>query len=367
MSLLLNFTVVEGKDMPAMDLGGKSDLYVVSKLGPNNHKTKVIKKSLQPIWNEKFQLTFNNMNDDVIFEVYDWDLIGKHDSVGKTSIPVSKLQNGKNDLWLTLPPIKNTNPQLHVILELEPSIRLKVCEGKDLPAMDIGGTSDPFVEISFGKEQKKTKTIKKTLNPQWNETFDFHVKDMSAPIFLSVYDWDLLSSKDKMGQVVVTLTSLKAGLNKDLWLPLEKRGALRVEIEAIGFGSTQQNQQQQGSFGQQQQMFGNQNSFGVQQGSFGMQQQQQQQQKPIVLPTIINAVYGVEGLTVDVTTQFMTLYVKLQQNGKLIGFSPSWLCQELGYDPAQGQLKTLTLDFCPPGTLQETRAYFVDNQVYNLF
>ena len=70
MSYTLNFTVVEGKNMPAMDFGGKSDLYVISKLGSNKHKTKVMKKTLQPIWNEKFQLKFNNLNDDVIFEVY---------------------------------------------------------------------------------------------------------------------------------------------------------------------------------------------------------------------------------------------------------------------------------------------------------
>ena len=58
--------------------------------------------------------------------------------VGKTSIPVSKLKNGQNDLWLQLPSIKNLIPEIHVILQLEPHLRVKVCEGKDLPSMDIG-------------------------------------------------------------------------------------------------------------------------------------------------------------------------------------------------------------------------------------
>ena len=159
-----------------------------------------------------------------------------------------------------------------------------------------------------------------------------------------------------MGKIVVTLTSLRSGLNKDLWFPLEKKGAIRLEIEANGFGSTEpiikKQQQTQQQIGQQ---FGMQPTFGI------------QQPKAIVLPTIIKADYGIQGAVVDATLQFMTLYVKLQQDGKLIGFSPSWLIQELGYDPAPQMTKTLTLHFCPPGTLQETTAYFVDNQLYNLF
>jgi hypothetical protein len=201
----------------------------------------------------------------------------------------------------------------------------------------------------------KTKTIKKNLNPQWNETFDFDVVDMSAPVFFHVFDWDLLTSKDPIGKAIVTLTSLHVGLNKDIWLPLEKKGAIKVEIEAIGFGSDKKQQQQ---------------NQPIQQQNFGMQPQfipQQQIQKQIILPTIIKADYGVQGMTVDATLAFMTVYVKLQQQGKLIGFNSLYLCQELGYDPVQGQVKTLTLHFCPPGTLQPTTVYIVDNQLQNLF
>jgi hypothetical protein len=220
-----------------------------------------------------------------------------------------------------------------------------------------GGSSDPFVEISYGKSKCKTKTIKKNLNPQWNETFDFDVLDVSAPLFFHVFDWDMLTSKDPMGKAIITLTSLHVGLNKDIWLPLEKKGAIRVEIEAIGFGSEKKQQVQQ----QVQQQI---------QPNFGMQQQfipQQQMQTQIVLPTIIKADYGVQGKTVDATLAFMTVFVKLQQQGKLIGFNSLFLCQELGYDPVPGQLKTLTLHFCPPGTLQPTTAYIVDYQLQNLF
>lgn len=42
-----------------------------------------------------------------------------------------------------------------------------VVEGRDLVAMDSDGTSDPFVVCVVGNKQKKTKTIKNTLNPKW--------------------------------------------------------------------------------------------------------------------------------------------------------------------------------------------------------
>jgi hypothetical protein len=68
----------------------------------------------------------------------DYDALSKDDPVGKTSFPISKLSNGKNDLWLQLPQIKNLVPEIHVVMELQPHIRVKVCEGKDLPSMDLG-------------------------------------------------------------------------------------------------------------------------------------------------------------------------------------------------------------------------------------
>jgi synaptotagmin-1 len=45
--------------------------------------------------------------------------------------------------------------------------------------MDIGGTSDPYVKIYLLPEKKRkveTKVHRKTLNPTFNETFKFEVK-----------------------------------------------------------------------------------------------------------------------------------------------------------------------------------------------
>jgi Ca2+-dependent lipid-binding protein len=53
------------------------------------------------------------------------------------------------------------------------SLGVVVAEAKGLPAMDLGGTSDPFVEILVDNEKKaRTRTIRKTLEPCWLEEFD---------------------------------------------------------------------------------------------------------------------------------------------------------------------------------------------------
>lgn len=58
-------------------------------------------------------------------------------------------------------------------------IQVGVIQATELPALDIGGTSDPYVKIFFLPDKKKkyeTKVHRKTLNPIFNETFTFKVK-----------------------------------------------------------------------------------------------------------------------------------------------------------------------------------------------
>jgi synaptotagmin-1 len=54
-----------------------------------------------------------------------------------------------------------------------------VLQANDLPAMDMGGTSDPYVKCYIMPDKKKkfeTKVHRKALNPVFNETFIFKVR-----------------------------------------------------------------------------------------------------------------------------------------------------------------------------------------------
>lgn len=65
-----------------------------------------------------------------------------------------------------------------------------ILQAAELPALDMGGTSDPYVKVFLLPDKKKkyeTKVQKKTLNPAFNETFTFKV----SPFLPTT--WDLVS------------------------------------------------------------------------------------------------------------------------------------------------------------------------------
>ncbi|KAJ8286637.1 hypothetical protein GJAV_G00041420 [Gymnothorax javanicus] len=74
-------------------------------------------------------------------------------------------------------------------------LRVKVIAGIDLAKKDIIGASDPYVKLSlYAVEENRelalaqTKTIKKTLNPKWNEEFYFRVYPQSHRLLFEVFD-----------------------------------------------------------------------------------------------------------------------------------------------------------------------------------
>lgn len=61
------------------------------------------------------------------------------------------------------------------------SLSVTVLQAEDLPALDMGGTSDPYVKVYLLPDKKKkfeTKVHRKTLNPVFNETFVFKVSNL---------------------------------------------------------------------------------------------------------------------------------------------------------------------------------------------
>ncbi|MCI4387006.1 hypothetical protein PGIGA_G00069260 [Pangasianodon gigas] len=74
-------------------------------------------------------------------------------------------------------------------------LRVKVIAGIDLAKKDIIGASDPYVKLSLyvADENRElalvqTKTIKKTLNPKWNEEFYFRVCPQNHRLLFEVFD-----------------------------------------------------------------------------------------------------------------------------------------------------------------------------------
>ena len=75
------------------------------------------------------------------------------------------------------------------ILSKSPYFRVEVsilC-GRELIAMDRGGTSDPYVRIMQGEEQlHKSPEKKKTVNPVWNDQANVYIENAFEPLTFQV-------------------------------------------------------------------------------------------------------------------------------------------------------------------------------------
>ncbi|KAI4298841.1 hypothetical protein L6164_032357 [Bauhinia variegata] len=83
-----------------------------------------------------------------------------------------------------------------------------VIEAKNLPPMDSNGLSDLYVRLQLGKQRFKTKVIKNSSNPQWDEEFSFGVDDLNEELVVSVMDEDKYFNDDFVGQVKVPISTV---------------------------------------------------------------------------------------------------------------------------------------------------------------
>eukprot|EP00408_Alexandrium_pacificum_P013729 CAMPEP_0171236122 /NCGR_PEP_ID=MMETSP0790-20130122/42291_1 /TAXON_ID=2925 /ORGANISM="Alexandrium catenella, Strain OF101" /LENGTH=124 /DNA_ID=CAMNT_0011702439 /DNA_START=90 /DNA_END=461 /DNA_ORIENTATION=+ len=89
--------------------------------------------------------------------------------------------------------------------------QVHVVNGMDLPNMDFLDKTDAYVKVSMGgTEVLKTKVIDNNLNPVWNERASFKWDGINDLIF-TVWDSDLLTADDWVGQYVLHKGYIKAG------------------------------------------------------------------------------------------------------------------------------------------------------------
>ncbi|CAB58375.1 tricalbin, C2 domain protein (phospholipid binding) ER-plasma membrane tethering protein Tcb1 [Schizosaccharomyces pombe] len=89
----LHFMLQDGQNLPIGDIRS-SDPFVVLKLnGESAFKSKVIKKNLNPVWNEEADIVVQNRVLDVLELVcYDWDMGEKPDVLGTSNIDLLSLE-----------------------------------------------------------------------------------------------------------------------------------------------------------------------------------------------------------------------------------------------------------------------------------
>ncbi|RCH96904.1 hypothetical protein CU097_001281 [Rhizopus azygosporus] len=112
------------------------------------------------------------------------------------------------------------------------TVQVQLIEARDLKAMDRGGTSDPYCRVRVGnKVVYKTRHIKKTLTPEWNETFTTKISPQKETLDFKVKDHNTLTDVD-IGDHQFKLPD---DLPFDGWLPLtpEGTGMIHVKVSVI--------------------------------------------------------------------------------------------------------------------------------------
>ena len=98
--------------------------------------------------------------------------------------------------------------------DIQGIIMVEVANAADLPKLKnmtrTGWDMDPFVVVAFSKKVFRTRVIRHSRTPTWDEKLLIHVRrhETNFKIKFSVLDWDKLSGNDHIGDVSLDLPEL---------------------------------------------------------------------------------------------------------------------------------------------------------------
>ncbi|KAM6149123.1 multiple C2 and transmembrane domain-containing protein 1 isoform 2-T2 [Erethizon dorsatum] len=274
---IVSITLIEGRDLKAMDSNGLSDPYVKFRLGHQKYKSKIMPKTLNPQWREQFDFHLYEERGGII-DITAWDKdAGKRDDfIGRCQVDLSalsreqthkmelQLEEGEGHLVLLVTltasatvsisdlsanSLEDQKEREEILKRYSPLrifhnlkdvgfLQVKVIRAEGLMAADVTGKSDPFCVVELNNDRLLTHTVYKNLNPEWNKVFTFNIKDIHSVLEVTVYDEDRDRSADFLGKVAIPLLSIQNGeqkayvlKNKQLTGPT--KGVIYLEIDVI--------------------------------------------------------------------------------------------------------------------------------------
>eukprot|EP00742_Colponemidia_sp_Colp-10_P008469 GILJ01009176.1.p1 GENE.GILJ01009176.1~~GILJ01009176.1.p1 ORF type:complete len:1090 (-),score=186.68 GILJ01009176.1:145-3414(-) len=115
------------------------------------------------------------------------------------------------------------------------TVQVRVVGASGLRKADLF-SSDPYCLVKLGRQQHKTKVVRKSLNPTWDEEFEFLVSSLEVQsLRLEVYDKDKAFSDDKLGACDLALKDLlqTSRIDTQISLGVNKKNQPRGSIHVI--------------------------------------------------------------------------------------------------------------------------------------
>lgn len=98
---VLSLKLISASHLMAADRNGKSDPFVeISVNGHKTFKSGIIKKTLDPVWNETTNLKIPSMmKSKILLKVLDWDRTGDNDFLGEVALDMKKINPNDTQVW----------------------------------------------------------------------------------------------------------------------------------------------------------------------------------------------------------------------------------------------------------------------------
>ena len=212
-------TLLSASGLKAADSNGKSDPYIKLKLNRREEQSRTERKTLDPTYNQDF--TWMAKKGTVLakplqVQVFDHDALSFDDKLGGLDVDLRPLLDPLDEKETTVVSL-NFDTEGSVRLKLswswfkpiEVFVRIESAAG--LVAADKGGTSDPYAKLKLDGHEYKTKTLHKTIDPIWDQEFAWRGKQsvmLEKPLHIKIFDDDVLSRDDKLGEAEIELNSL---------------------------------------------------------------------------------------------------------------------------------------------------------------
>lgn len=241
--------IIEARGVSVYASAGLLDPYCTVQITSHQRraKTKTVKEFSTPVWNEEFVFHAAKTQGESITVLLKDD----KEELAKVVVPLADIGESRDDWWDFEEIPGKTSGSIHMNIRLEKTdevsdddpneydpasevepepeqqpedepadeivqmlVKVDVVEARGLARMDVLSRSDPFCKVSVTTNPHfyKTKVIKNSLSPEWNDSFQWHVKDYRrASLEIEMFDWNEIQKNAEMARVSIPLTKAKNG------------------------------------------------------------------------------------------------------------------------------------------------------------